>query len=626
MGSIAGFWQKGNGDKGAWERAARQKSRLKFWQDEACGIALGSEYHEPLRSLCGRYVIAFSGEIYNGREIREELGKEKTSIGASFERVILNAVLKWGLEKTLEKINGVFSFVLWDVREERIFFARDKVGAGTFYYGVQNGTLFFSSDLANLRANEFFSAELDRDVLSSFFRYAYVPVPHSIYKGINKLEAGLFISVDKELNLKKHVYWDALKITEEGRREFFEKNEDDAVQELECLLKRAIAKRTEIGKTGIFLSGGIDSSLITALSASDGAEAVRTFSMALNEKGYNEAVSAGEIAKYLGTRHTEFLVTPEKALEVIPKLSDIYDEPFSDSSQIPTFLLLSFAAEHVQTGLSGDGGDEIFGGYNRYLWANKVWEKVRLVPYGARVMGSEFIKIISPKVWDKCADKFSQKFPTLFNHRMFGDKAHKLADALKSRSEDELYLALASHWRESEKLVLGATAPKSALDFSAIRKKIPDFVERMMYFDLMTYLPDDGFVKVAKAARRAGIKARGPLVDPEIIEFSKTLPVSMKIKNGKNKWILRRILHKYIPEKMIDRPKMGFGVPIDEWLRGPLRSWAEELLDEKEIKREGILDPGILGKLWKEHQGGKRNNAYHLWDALIFQSWKNRWM
>ncbi|MBL7072746.1 MAG: asparagine synthase (glutamine-hydrolyzing) [Candidatus Omnitrophica bacterium] len=621
MGSIVGFWQIGNRDK----RAGWKKTALKFWRDETRGVVLGNETAEPVVSDCGRYVIAFGGELYNGREVAEEL-KDETLTNASFERVVLGAILKWGLEKALKQINGVFSLILWDAREERIFFARDKAGVGAFYYGAQNGTLFFSSNLTSLRTNELFNAELDRDVLSSFFRFAYVPVPHSIYKGINKLEAGSFISVDKELNLKKHTYWDALKITEEGRREFFGKNEDDAARELERLLKRAIVRRTESGKTSVFLSGGIDSSLITALASAERAGEVRTFSMALNEASYNEAMDAREISKHLGTHHTEFLVTPEKALEVIPKLADIYDEPFSDSSQIPTYLLLAFAGGEVRTGLSGDGGDEIFGGYNRYLWADKVWKKAKKMPYGARGMFARAIKKIPPETWDKIADKFSKKYPALFNHRMFGDKAHKLADAVKSRSEDEMYLSLASHWREPEKLVLGSTEPKIALDLSNIRGRIPDFVERMMYLDLMTYLPDDGFVKVAKAARAAGIKVRSPIVDPEIIEFSKTLPVSMKIKNGKNKWILRRILHKYVPEEMIDRPKMGFGVPIDAWLRGPLRAWAEELLDEKEIKRDGILEPGVIGKLWKEHASGKRNNAYHLWDVLMFQSWKNRWM
>ncbi|MFH1309609.1 MAG: asparagine synthase (glutamine-hydrolyzing) [Candidatus Omnitrophota bacterium] len=642
MKNISGFWQIKNKNKDVFMNTVQGVTRLAeekgdnavFLTDETRLSALGcisdkssAENASPVKSSNGRYLIIFSGELYNLAELKSELETDVSFLNESFEECVLHGIEVWGLEKTLQKMNGVFAFVVWDNREEKYFFARDKIGAKNIYYGVQNGTLFFATSLTSLRMNSLFSAEIDKNVLSLFFRYCYIPVPYSIYKDIKKLEQGFYMSCDRDFNFKKHCYWNALDVTVNGKKNLCKHFEVDAVLKTENILKKAVSKRMENKeKTGVFLSGGIDSSLIAALAQKQSELPVRTFSMGLSEKKYDETVGAEQVAKHLGAEHATFFVTPDNVLQVIPKMPDIYDEPFSDSSQIPTFMLLSFVGQHVKTGLTGDGGDEVFGGYNRYLWADNIWNKIEKIPYFAKAGAAGLIKMISPNVWDKVADKFSGIMPGIFNYRLFGDKLHKLAGVLTSRSQNEMYLSLASHWKNPEKIVLGAKEPETLPRSSELVEKIPDFVERMMFMDLMTYLPDDGVVKVVKAAESAGVNARSPILDPEVVEFSKTLPMTMKIKNGKNKWILREILYKYVPFAMVDRPKMGFGVPIDAWLRGPLKKYAENLLDEKQMKKDGILNVALVQRLWREHLRCAKNNAYDLWDVIMFQAWKNKWM
>ncbi|NQT33470.1 MAG: hypothetical protein HQ594_07350 [Candidatus Omnitrophica bacterium] len=353
---------------------------------------------------------------------------------------------------------------------------------------------------------------------------------------------------------------------------------------------------------------------------------VRTFTIGFHEDRYNEAVSARGVAEHLGTDHTELYVTPDELRETIPSLPNIYDEPFSDSSQVPTYLISKLTRSHVTVSLSGDGGDENFGGYNRYLWAKRVWDGTRRVPVFMRSGLSGLMKGVSPQRWDSLSERCTSFMPGIFDHRLFGDKLHKLADALTCTSPDELYSALVSHWRDPASMVLGSREPLTILQDEKVRKAIPDFVDRMMFLDLVTYLPGDILQKVDRASMAVSLEARVPLLDHRVVEFAKRLPLSVKIKDAKSKWILRKVLSRHVPEELIERPKMGFGVPIDNWLRGPLREWAEDLLDENNMKKDGILDPRPVRKIWDEHLSGRKNWQYHLWDVLMFQAWKRKWM
>lgn len=402
-------------------------------------------------------------------------------------------------------------------------------------------------------------------------------------------------------------------------------DENDLVFELEKLLKDSVKKRMMSDvPLGAFLSGVVDSSAVVALMQAQSLMPVKTFSIGFYEDQYNEAKFAKAVAKHLGTDHAELYVTPKEAMDVIPKLSDMYDEPFSDSSQVPTFLVSRLAKKYVTVSLSGDGGDELFVGYNRYLWADKIWRKMRVMPHPFKFRIARFISTFSPDTWDSLFRKMEFLLPTRFKQTLYGDKLYKLSEILTGKSPDEIYNRLISHWKDPEKLVIGSKEPKMILDDQSIKGVIPKFKDRMMFFDLLTYLPDDILTKVDRASMAVSLEARVPLLDHKVVEFSKKIPLKYKIRNGESKWILRQILYKYVPRALIDRPKMGFGVPIDSWLRGPLKDWAEELLSENRLKKEGILNPEPIRQKWREHLSGKRNWQHHLWDVLMFEAWMEK--
>ena len=648
MCGIAGFWQtKNSGKKEELEAMVHKMSETLdhrgpddagSWVDEKSGLAMGhrrlsildlsSRGHQPMESFRGRYVIAYNGEIYNFKELRQELENQVRFKTECDTEVILAAISEWGIEEALLRFNGMFAFVLWDKRDKRLFIARDRIGIKPLYYGIQDGVLYFSSELKAIRANPLFKPILDKDALSLFFRYSYIPAPYSVYKNIRKLGEGRYLAVDSDLGIKESCYWDALKITENGIAEPVQGPEEEVVNDLEDLLSDAVGKRMMADvPLGAFLSGGIDSSCVTALMQKQSGVPVKTFTVGFYEDSYNEAGSAGKVARHLGTEHTELYVTPEEIRGVIPRLADMYDEPFSDSSQIPTFLISKLTRNYVTVSLSGDGGDETFGGYNRYAWADRIWGKAEGMPFFAKTAASKVIKSISPGRWDAVSRKASSLMPRIFNHRLFGEKLHKLADVLTAGSENELYRGLTSHWKRPADLVLGAKEPDLALPpRENITGSIPDFAERMMYMDLVTYLPGDILTKVDRASMAVGLEARVPFLDHRIVEFSKRLPISYKIRNGRSKWVLRRILHKYVPEELMDARKGGFGIPIDDWLKGPLKAWAEDLLNEKDMKKDAILDPESVSRMWEQHLSGKKNRHHHLWSVLMFQAWKRRWM
>ncbi len=642
MCGIAGFWKIKKDRKELLKNTVMKMTETLvhrgpddsgFYVDEKYGIALGHRRlsildispkgHQPMTSFSGRYVIIYNGETYNYKELQKEIEDEFNIKfkGSSDTEVILAGFDVWGVEKTLKKMNGMFALTVWDKKDKKLYLSRDRVGIKPLYFGIQNGILFFASELKAIRANKFFKPEIDKNVLALFFRHNYIPAPYSIYKDIKKLKPGYYCVVDRNLNVETKCYWDIKKITEEGIKNQVELSEKEMVIKLEKLLLDSVKKRmiSDV-PLGAFLSGGIDSSTVVALMQAQSAIPVKTFTIGFYEKGYNEAKFAKDIAKHLHTDHTELYVTPKETMDIIPKLAYMYDEPFSDSSQIPTFLVSQLTGRNVTVSLSGDGGDELFGGYNRYFLGQSLWNKLSKVPYIIRPIAAKGIKSISPKIWDKFGQILGGIIPPLRDRT--GDKLHKLADILSVKSQEEMYNRLVSHWALPTDLVIGSNELPTPLTDKNQWAKIDDFTQRMMFLDAITYLPDDILTKVDRASMAVSLEARVPILDHRIIEFSKKIPPNLKIKNGESKWILKQVLYKYAPRELIDRPKMGFGVPIDSWLRKPLREWAEELLSEKKLKEDGILDPDPIREKWEEHLSGKRNWQYLLWDVLMFQAWK----
>lgn len=605
------------------------------WIDNEAGIALGHRRlsildtspagHQPMQSPCGRYVLAYNGEIYNHSELRAELEKEGGAFnwrGHSDTETLLAGLRHWGLEKCLQKVNGMFAFVLWDGLERRLMLARDRIGEKPLYYGRVQDVFLFGSELKALSAHPLWLGEVDRDALTLFLRYGYIPAPWSIYKGIKKLPPAHFlVSEDQGRSFREpECYWNLSKIAETSARSNIQ-DCADLIDEMDELVIKAVGQRMMADvPLGAFLSGGYDSSLIAAAMQVQSSSPVRTFSIGFDEREYNEAQHAKAVAEYLGTDHTELYVTSEQALSVIPQLADIYDEPFADSSQIPTFLVSKLAREQVTVSLSGDGGDELFGGYHRYVLGHRVWNKLRFLPNTMRFALSWLLKHAPSKAFDH----LQLVLPPRWQLPNLSDRLPKLAEVLQFNSGEAFYLSLISRMKEPEQWVIGATEPKPILDFPGSWPSLAGLREQMMYLDQITYLPDDILTKIDRASMAVSLEARVPLLDHHIVEFAWRVPTECKFRHGQGKWLLREVLHRYVPKNLLDRPKMGFGVPIEEWLRGPLRDWAESLLDERRLADEGFFNPEPIRQLWKEHLSGKRRWHYQLWGVLMFQAWNER--
>jgi asparagine synthase (glutamine-hydrolysing) len=614
------------------------------WIDAEAGVALGfrrlsiidlsPEGHQPMTSADGRYVLIFNGEIYNFRELRRELDSAGHSFrGHSDTEVMLAAFSQWGFERALRLFNGMFALALWDRRERVLHLTRDRLGEKPLYYGFAGETFLFGSELKALRAHPSFRADINRDALALFLRYNYTPAPYSIYKNIYKLAPGTYISLDAGRSGRSgggalgqapspQAYWSAREAAERGVAEPFAGTESQAVAELETLLSDAVGLRMVADvPLGAFLSGGVDSSTIVALMQAQSSQPVRTFSIGFTDEAYDEARYASAVARHLKTDHTELYVTPEDAMAVIPSLPTLYDEPFSDSSQIPTFLVSQLARRHVTVSLSGDGGDELFAGYTRYLLGQSVWNKISWMPRAPRTVAAGALTTVSPQAWDRAFTGLKPFLPSRLQQRAAGDKLHKLAEILAVPDTKSMYMNLVSHWKEPTALVTGATEPQTTLTDARQWANLPDFIQRMMYMDTVTYLPDDILVKVDRASMGVSLEARVPFLDHRVVEFSWKMPLSWKIRGGESKRPLRRILYKHVPRALIERPKMGFGIPIGEWMRGPLRDWAEALIDERRLEREGFLNPQPIRRKWLEHLSGARNWQYYIWDVLMFQGW-----
>jgi asparagine synthase (glutamine-hydrolysing) len=607
------------------------------WVDEVAGIALAhrrlsildlsSAGHQPMVSASGRYVIIFNGEIYNHLKLREELAN-KDWCGHSDTETLVTAFESWGVESTLRKSVGMFAIALWDRETRTLTLARDRLGEKPLYYGCQNGVLLFGSELKALKTHPAFVGEVDRDALTLFLRHNAIPAPYSIFKGIRKLPPGAYwqissdaLSSRSERGLLK-IYWSARKAAELGQKNVFSGNDDEAREALESVLGRSIAGQMLADvPLGAFLSGGVDSSAVVALMQAQSSRPIKTFTIGFHEESYNEAEHASVVARHLGTEHTEIYVKPEEAQSVIPMLPGLYDEPFADSSQIPTYLVSRLAKRQVTVSLSGDGGDELFGGYNRYYWAQNIWRRLGWLPLALRAALAGVLTTLPASSWNSVFRKFDRLLPANLRYANPGDKLHKLADILAVRSPEEIYWGLVSHWKRPAQIVIGATEPATVLTDSSKWADVPDLAHCMMYLDTVSYLPDDILTKVDRAAMGVSLETRVPLLDHRVVEFAWTLPLSMKIRDGQSKWLLRQVLYRHLPKELIERPKKGFGIPLDVWLRGPLRTWAEELLNPSRLEREGYFNSDPIQQKWREHMSGQRNWSYCLWDVLMYQAW-----
>ncbi|WP_341530182.1 asparagine synthase (glutamine-hydrolyzing) [Nostoc sp. UHCC 0302] len=503
------------------------------------------------------------------------------------------------------------------------FLGRDRIGEKPLYYGWCGKTLIFASELKAFKVHPDFQPEINRDALASFLRFSYIPAPYSIYQGIHKLPPATLLSWNgKTIYPQPIAYWSAKITVESGVAYPFTGSENEAILNLEALLKDAVKMRMIADvPLGAFLSGGIDSSTVVALMQAQSSQPVKTFTIGFYEHAYNEAQYAKAVAQHLGTDHTELYVIPEDAQAVIPKLASLYDEPFSDCSQIPTFLVSQLARNHVTVSLSGDAGDELFAGYNRYFWGRSIWQKIGWIPRAVRHSTAKALTSVSPQSWNQYFAAIDAMLPVKFKIASSGNQLHKLASILAVPNPDIMYADLVSHWQEPEKVVIGSSELRTVLSDRNLCASLPDFTERMMYLDLMSYLPDDILVKVDRASMGVSLESRIPFLDHRVVEFAWQIPLSMKIRGNQGKWLLRQVLYKYVPKELIERPKKGFGIPIDSWLRGPLREWAEDLLDESRLQREGFFNPQPIRQKWDEHQSGNRNWQYYLWDVLMFQAW-----
>ncbi len=602
------------------------------WVDADSGVALAHRRlaildltpagHQPMVSANGRFVIVFNGEIYNHGDLRAQL-RGVNWRGHSDTETLVAGFEQWGIRATIQRTVGMFAFAVWDRQAGTLTLGRDRLGEKPLYYGWQGETLLFASELKALRAHPAFAADIDRGALALLMRYSAVPAPYSIYRGIRKLVPGTLVTiVPGQMQAEPERYWDARRVVADGLASPYDGTPDDAVKELERVLRQAVAQQMLADvPLGAFLSGGVDSSTVVALMQAESMRPVRTFSIGFHEAGYNEAEHAAAVARHLGTDHTELYVSARQALDVIPRLPQLYCEPFADSSQVPTFLVSELARRHVTVSLSGDGGDELFGGYNRYVLGQRLWGRLSRAPMWLRASVARALLAVSPAAWNAVMAPVQAVLPTRLRQANVGAKLHKGAAVIAARDSADVYRLLVSLWHEPERLVLGAREPETVLTDAARQPRTDAFVHDMMALDLITYLPDDILAKVDRAAMAVSLETRVPLLDHRVVELAWRLPLDYKLRDGVGKWPLRQVLYKYVPRALIERPKMGFSIPIDHWLRGPLRDWAEGLLDVVHLRDQSYFDVNLVRSRWSEHLSGRRDWQYQLWNVLMFQQW-----
>lgn len=593
---------RGPDDSGSW---FEKNSGIGLAHTRLSIVDLSPAGHQPMASTCDRFVIAFNGEIYNHLDLRKQLESQGTASawrGHSDTETLLACFSAWGIEKTLQSTVGMFALALWDKQEQQLTLARDRLGEKPLYWGWCGSALLFGSELKALKAYPDFNAEVDRGALTLLLRHNYIPAPYTIYQGIEKLPAGQYVQIKKgqlRADVQPKAYWQLNQAIERGLANPFSGTDAQATDLLEHVISQAVRGQMLADvPLGAFLSGGVDSSTVVALMQQQSRQPVRTFAIGFDEPGYNEAEYAKEVALHLGTDHTELYVSAQDALDLVPRLPDIYCEPFADSSQLPTFLVSRMAKKHVTVALSGDGGDELFGGYNPYQFAPRVWSKLRMMPLPLRQIAYRLLSGLP------LPDKFA-----------------KLLRVLPAKDKEQFYHILMSHWDNPDQLVIGGQTCSTLISSPAQWPQTDSFEHWMMAMDAGQYMTDDILVKVDRAAMANSLETRVPLLDHRVVELAWQLPLNMKIRAGVGKWILKEVLYRHVPREMIERPKKGFSVPLGQWLRGPLRDWAEALLNEQRLAQEGYFVPSAVQRVWSEHLQGKRNHARKLWSILMFQAW-----
>jgi len=598
------------------------------WHDQEHGVGLGHRRlairdlspsgSQPMASSCGRLVIIYNGEVYSHEEIARDLERAGRQLrGTSDTETILEACAVWGVEAVVPRLIGMFAFALYDKETRELTLVRDRLGIKPVYWGVVDGLLMFGSELKALRAVPGWAPKLDRNALSAFMRYNYIPTPWTIYQSISKLEPGTMLRVSKGRMPELTRYWDLRVIVQRSLRSLSTASDEEVVDELDALLSDAVRRRMVADvPIGALLSGGIDSSLVTALMAENSPRRINTFSIGSVDKAFDEAPFAREIARHIGTDHTELYVEPDHALRLVEKLPHWYDEPFADSSQLPTLLVCELTRRHVTVVLSGDGGDELFAGYQRYTSGLEMWEKANVAPLRLRRMLARAM-LSQP---ERRLDMAGRLLPAKLRRNQFGARVHQFAKAILLEDPDELYRRMLSHWQEPDELILGAREVKGILWDKSVASTVPDFLDRMQFLDTLTYLPDDILTKVDRASMSVALEARVPLLDHRVVEKCWSLPRRMKLREGLTKWALRQVLYRRVPPALIERPKMGFGVPFADWVRGPLRDWAEHLLNSERLAKQGLFEPGPIRQRWTAHLEGT-NWGYPLWNVLMAQAW-----
>lgn len=647
MCGIAGFF-----DRRAGRSAEEQKRILTamtdrivhrgpdscgHWTEPETGVALGHrrlsiidltpEGSQPMVSQSGRYIIVFNGEIYNYQRLRERLGHENRETiaqlrGHSDTEVMLACMEQWGVPEAVRQFVGMFSFTVYDTRQRRLFLVRDRMGEKPLYYGWSGDVFLFGSELKALRAHPDFHNPINRNAAALYLRHCYIPAPYSIYQSIHKLEPGCLLELDTQsCRLQVTPYWTIRQAALDGKEKPFRGDDADAVEHLHSLMRNTIRDQMIADvPLGAFLSGGIDSTAVVALMQSISSRPVKTFTIGFHEEGYNEAEHAKAVARHLGTAHTELYVTSREAMEVIPRLASIYDEPFSDSSQIPTYLVAQLARSQVTVSLSGDGGDELFCGYRRYFSSDAIWNKLSMVPQLGRRGMAGLIRSLPPDVWSRGFGWLSPITARTGTNGTVGDKLYKLSEVLSEPDWQRFYQRVISTWKQPHTIVRESEEPVTIFQ-DDLPAALTNAKEQMMYWDSISYLPDDILVKVDRAGMGVSLESRIPLLDHRIVEFAWQLPLSMKVREGKGKWLLKEVLYRYVPKEMMDRPKQGFSVPIGAWLRGPLREWAEHLLDERKLREQQFFHADPIRQKWQEHLSGKQSWHSYLWNILMFQAW-----
>jgi len=604
------------------------------WVEAEGGVALGQRRlaiidlspggAQPMHSADRRFVITFNGEIYNYRDIRRELQAAGHSMRSDSDtEVLLEACALWGVEAAIERAIGMFAFALWDRKTRSLTLARDRLGIKPLYYAASPERILFASQLKAFRPAPHWKPTIDEDAVVGYLRHAYIAQPRTIYREAEKLAPGHILTLREGSTSSPKCFWDLRGIAVAGQR----RNDPvpdprEAADRLDALLRDSVKLRMIADvPLGAFLSGGIDSSTVVALMQAQSTRAVKTFSIGFHESGYDEAQCAKQVAAHLGTDHTEFYVEPRHALDVIPHLADWFDEPFADPSQIPTYLVSELTRKHVTVALSGDGGDELFAGYNRYVWAERLARAVNLVPRPLRGASAAALRALAPQTWNRLFGFV----PAAWRPALPGDKLHKITTLLDNPQPDAIYRRLVSQWERPEEVAAAGREPRGPMWDPTIARDFHDLVPRMQFLDMITYLPDDILTKVDRATMAVGLEGRVPLLDHRVVAYSWSLPLEFKLRGGRSKWLLRQVLDRYVPRSLIDRPKMGFGVPIDAWLRGPLREWAESLLAPARLASDGFVRVEPVRRAWREHLEGSRNWQYPLWTVLMLPAWRARW-